>query len=373
MRLKQTLLSITFFFIFHSTSQANSEPIKVGVLIPLSGIVADYGEALKNGLELAQSEIPEHTRKTVEFIYEDTRYDSKVSLSAYNKLVRNDRVDLTYIFGTNAAAILAPLSELNKIPTIVLSGEPFVAGGRKYVLDFHNRLEDIALSTLMYLRSKGHHKFGIVKTEVQYLESLVGALQSNLNAQESLVIIDSFQPDANPNLNSTVMKVKRGLANNEYDSIGVFLLTGQISSFYQKMAHYKINPITFGSDVLGQLDEMKKAGPTATGGIFATINTSDAFSKKYFDKFKKTTHLQYAANTYDLVKLLYAELSSSAKKLTAEEILTKLENTKLTSGASGDFYFLNESQTKLKNPGKRLIFQIAIKQLLADGSSIKIK
>jgi ABC-type branched-subunit amino acid transport system substrate-binding protein len=378
MPLLKIILSITLLFSFPLFSflppaQANSEPIKVGILLPLSGIVADYGEALKNGFELAQSEIPEQERNTIEFLYEDTRYEAKASLSAFNKLVKNDRVDLTYIFGTNAGAILAPLSEQEKIPTIVLSGEPFVAGGRRYILDFHNRLEDIALSTLKYLRSTGHHKFGIVKTEVQYLESLVAALQSNLNAQESLVIVDSFQPDANPNLNATVMKVKRGLAKNEFDAIGAFLLPGQMSSFYQKMAHFKISPVTFGPDVLGQLEEMKKAVPTATGGFFATINASDTFSRKYFEKYKKTTHIHYAANSYDAAKLIYAELSNTTEKLKAEDILSKLENTKVKSGALGDFYFLNENLTTLKNPGKRFIFKIAIRKVLADGSTAEVK
>ncbi len=363
---------IIFLISLSLTVNALADPVKVGLMIPLSGPTADFGAALRNGIQLAQSERPNEFNKTIEFIYEDVKFEPKLAISTFHKLTKSNKVNMIYVFGSGNAATIAPISEQNKIPTVVLTGEPFVVAGKKYVMDFHNRLSDLAVATLNEMRSKGYSKFGIVKTEVQYLESLVDAIKLNLKENETFTIIDSFPPDVNPDLKMTVLKVKNSLEKKEFDSIGVFLLTGQISNFFQKMELYKITAPTFGSTFFGQVEEMKKAGTTANGGIYAALSATEEFSNKYFNTFGNRAQIQFAAGSYDLANLLLKIFSESDSKISAEEILEKIKKSSPTQGALGNYYFTEEDPSKLKNAGSRFNFPIEIKKVSLDGTSVSL-
>ncbi len=370
--MKNKVYYLVFLLSLSLSIKVLADPVKVGLILPLSGPIADYGATIKNGIQLAQSEKPEEFNNSIEFVYEDARYDAKLAISAFHKLTKSDKVNLVYLFGTTCSAAVAPIAEQNKVPTIILSGEPFITGGKKYIIDFHNRLNDIALATLKELRSRGHSKFAIVKTEVQYLESLVDAFKANLNEKETFTILDSFAPDANPDLKTTVLKVKNGLDKKEFDAIGVFLLTGQISTFFQKMDLYKIKASTFGSDVFGQIEEMKKAGPAAVDGIYATLAVSEEFSNKYYSTYGNRAQLQYAANSYDLANLLLSLFSKYNSKISSDEIIDLIKKSPPTQGALGNYYFTEEDPSKLKNAGNRFIFPIEMRKVSIDGTSLSL-
>ncbi|MEN9921536.1 MAG: hypothetical protein RLZZ517_514 [Candidatus Parcubacteria bacterium] len=64
-------------------NKLDGQTVKIGVLTPLSGPLAIAGEVQKNALALAQRDNPS---AKVEFIYEDSKYDPKTSLSGYEAL-----------------------------------------------------------------------------------------------------------------------------------------------------------------------------------------------------------------------------------------------------------------------------------------------
>lgn len=349
--------------------EARSEPLKVGVIAPLTGIVADYGAAIKNGMTMAQEEVPAAERGAVEFIYEDAQYNSKLSIAAFNKLALIDRANLIYSFGTSGSSAIAPIAEQLRVPTIILSGEPALIAHRRYVIDFHNRLEDLAVATLVHVRSRGFKNFGVVKTEVPYMESLVKAFQKHLAQDESITIIDSFPPDENTMLNSTALKIKRGLERKQFDAIGIFLLTGQIGTLFQRMTTYGISAPTFGSDVFGQVDEMRKAGPAARGGVFAIFQATKSFSDRYYERFGDRLQLHYAANSYDLAKLIYNQLAHGDGSRSADAIMSRLQNVKVHDGALGTFRYVDEADLRMENPGRRFVFPVVMKEIVENGES----
>lgn len=363
-KFKHYFLSL-IFFIYPAFLCADD--FKVGVLIPMSGIVSDYGDAIRNGIMLALKERPELTN--VKFIFEDTRYDIKTSISGLNKLKDQDNVDLIYVFGTNSSIVLSPIAEEKKLPMFALSGEPDVISNKKYVVDFHNRLEDMSIEMLNYLRSKGLKKIGIIKTEIQYIESLLKGFYPNLKDGESIGIIDTFSPSESPNFNTAVLNVKKGLSDGKYDVIGALLLTGHMSTFYKKLDLYKIKPPTFGCDVMAQIEEVKRSGSSVVGGVFPIPVASEKFSKSYIEEYHKSFQLHYAANAYDFANLILDLYSKDWGGRNADEVISKLNDLGERNGASGSYKFIDETKIGLKNPGKRFKFPIAIMQVQADGTS----
>lgn len=100
----------------------NSEKIKIGAVISLTGFAAPWGEYSRNGINLAVDEINRNggiDGRKVEVIIEDDHTEGKDAVLAYNKLLSVDRVDAV-IGGTFdfTAQPLLPLAESNKIALI---------------------------------------------------------------------------------------------------------------------------------------------------------------------------------------------------------------------------------------------------------------
>jgi branched-chain amino acid transport system substrate-binding protein len=371
LRMLFLLLAVSQVLLSHSP--VCSQTLRIGVIIPLSGGVADLGKTVQNGIELAQSEADPETRNKFELIYEDSKYDAKDSISAFNKLVGNDKIDILWVWGTTPSIALAPLADRKKIPMIALSGDPEVAGNRTFVIDFTNRLEDVSKVKMEYLRSQGFNNIAIVKSEIQYLESLLEGMTHHKKGSENIDVIASIPPDNISDLNMILGRLKHSLKQKKYDALGVFLITGQISTFYTRIPQYNIAIPTFGSDFFGDEDEMKKSGSAAVGAVFATPTVSDEFTDLYLKNFGNTTAVAYAANSYDFINLIYSLFARSKGEHTPEAILEKFESAGPMDGAGGKFYFLKEDPNKFKNPGKRFVYPVTIRKVVEGGKSIVLR
>lgn len=103
-------------------AEADSEIIKLGAIYPETGAVAVYGNAVKNGIDLAIKKYNEDggvLGKTIELKAYDNKGDNSETVNAYNKLVSSDKVDalLGAVISTNSLAI-APLAAKDGIPMI---------------------------------------------------------------------------------------------------------------------------------------------------------------------------------------------------------------------------------------------------------------
>ncbi|NDC38085.1 MAG: hypothetical protein EBZ48_08530, partial [Proteobacteria bacterium] len=98
------------------------EKFRVGVLLPLSGAPSEYGVAAKNGFELAIQENPE-LFKNVDFVFADTQYDSKKTISGLQKLRFEDGISAAYVWGYGPNQAVSPIAEKQLFPLFAMSGE----------------------------------------------------------------------------------------------------------------------------------------------------------------------------------------------------------------------------------------------------------
>lgn len=90
-----------------SGSGSGSDTIKIGVLGPFSGDVAQYGLAVRNGAELYFELNPEINGKKVELDEEDEKGDATEAVNAYNKMVE--------------AGVVAILGDVTSTPSIAVA------------------------------------------------------------------------------------------------------------------------------------------------------------------------------------------------------------------------------------------------------------
>lgn len=103
------LLTVFVFGFTLAACQPKEETVKFGVLGPLSGQYADYGQSVENAARLAAEEINEAggvLGKNLEIIAYDSKGDAVEGVNGYNRLVNEDGID-ALIGGTFSGVTVA--------------------------------------------------------------------------------------------------------------------------------------------------------------------------------------------------------------------------------------------------------------------------
>ncbi len=82
--------------------------IKIGVLLPLTGDLSVTGEKMYNGVRLAAAQLP----KNIQVVYEDDHSDVTTGVTAANKLLSVDKVDmLVGLYNPDETKAVAPIAK----------------------------------------------------------------------------------------------------------------------------------------------------------------------------------------------------------------------------------------------------------------------
>lgn len=104
-----------------ATEESSGGTVKVGALLPYSGVYTTLGENLTRGMELYFESVGwQAGGKEIELITEDSESDPQVSLRKFRKLVDQDEIDiLTGPVSTAVAYALRDEVEANQLPFLV--------------------------------------------------------------------------------------------------------------------------------------------------------------------------------------------------------------------------------------------------------------
>ncbi len=151
-----------------SDKEADSESeIKIGVVTPLTGGAAYWGESSLVGIRLAEQELQEKGIP-VRVIVEDGELDPKLALSGAQKLVNIDGIDAMYTeFNPAVIAVssflqdkdLIQICNATPVSPLALSENFF-----KTYLDYEESCEQVA----NVLQGRGHTKVGVLKMNLEH-------------------------------------------------------------------------------------------------------------------------------------------------------------------------------------------------------------
>ncbi|EKD24458.1 MAG: hypothetical protein ACD_81C00011G0003 [uncultured bacterium] len=317
--------------------------LKIGVVLPLSGPFAEYGDAVKNGIVLAQKEATKNNN--VEFIFEDGQYDSKISLSAYTKLATIDKVQAVYVFGDGPNQAVAPIVKDFK-DTVLLAESSLgsLTAQDSNILRTSERPEELAKKAWEQLRKLKLKKIAIVKTQNQYLNMLFDSMKSQAQDGESVVLVGDIQMWNETNFRTTLTKIKG--SREGYDAIGVYLFGGQIGQFYKQMGELKMTQQTFGTDFFESQSDIEVAGKLMDGAFYAHFDVSPEFKTRVAAQFGTINQVAYTGNGYDVARMIIEGkgLSNGQSILDYFKTIDGYEGvlgayTYATSAVDGDRYF----------------------------------
>lgn len=282
--------------------------LRVGVSAPLSGDLAEYGAAVRNGIEFARTE-DRGSFDGITFHYEDNRYEAAAAISAFHKLRKSDAVQLIYHWGEPPLHAVAPLAEQAELPLIAMSLDPAPAIGRRFVIRSINFSDQYAETLAEHLIRRGFKRIAILKTEDPFLNSMVDGLRRHLASDQSLEVVAAFSP-ADLDFKTQITKLKGG----SFDVLGVYLFTGQVSTFYRQAAALRLVIPTFGTDFFESRNEIAQARGAMNGAVYPNLEVPEEFAASYRERFGNDAQIAYAYNAYIFAKLT-AQLFAKDKSL----------------------------------------------------------
>ncbi len=175
---------------------AGAETLKIGVIAPLTGEGADYGNAMKQGIEMAIAEINAKggiNGRKLEAVYEDDKLQPKEGVSAFRKLVTMHKVPV--IIGSAASRVTLSIAPVAEEQRVVLLSSISTADALRDAGDYifrnvpPNRLQGrtAAQFVLQYLQRK---RAGLIYKNDDYGASLAEAFRQYYREGGGTIVFD---------------------------------------------------------------------------------------------------------------------------------------------------------------------------------------
>jgi hypothetical protein len=163
------IIIVAIVFLVQSRKPASNEKIRIGVVAPLTGVAADYGEEIQRGIQAAASSTP-----GFEFVFEDDKCDAKEAVAAFKKLVDFEkiRVIIGPACGSPQEAII-PLAKTYDALVLVPSAasrDLYAQSGDNF-FNVQYSLENESAFIGITLTDKGYKKVALVRYQNAFSET----------------------------------------------------------------------------------------------------------------------------------------------------------------------------------------------------------
>jgi ABC-type branched-subunit amino acid transport system substrate-binding protein len=309
---------------------AEEKKINLGLIVPLTGPLAFFGQDFVRAAELAQEDHPE-IKERINLLWEDSAYDSKQAVSVFNKLVSVDQADVIISFGGPMLSALAPMAEIKKIPFFATEAAKSDCEQKEYCSLFRNEEDEWGKATWQILRKNGKKNIGIVKNQNQFMNTFVDAIVRNKNDDEKVEIVFDVSPDT-VDLKTNVLQLK----SKNFDALGVYLLPGNHRGFLSALQHINKSFQLFGVDQLLVNDINQGFENLIDGALVIAPGSIQTYREKFERKHGYSAGVMYTPAFYDFITLLSDTLGEQ-KNLRGLELIKAMRFTGKRSGVSGSY------------------------------------
>ncbi len=271
-----SLLSLVLFFlgpIMGSGLVNAAEPIKVGIILPLTGGQAAFGEIEKNSFIMAFNEIQKAggiKGQKIELLFEDDTGKPDIARAAAEKLISKDKVVmLGGGYGSSETRAIAGVAQQNKMPFLINTGSADIITeqGWNFVFRLNPPVSEYAEAAETFLKEVAKPKTAVILFE-NSLFGTSGSKSFEKSCQDlgiQVVLKEGYEKGA-VDFKPLLIKVK---AANP-DLIYMISYIMDASLIMRQSMELDLNPKLFMGGGAGfTLDEFYLNAGKATDGVFS--------------------------------------------------------------------------------------------------------
>jgi branched-chain amino acid transport system substrate-binding protein len=323
-----------------------AEPIKIGMVVPLTGPIADAGRYGMQGAKLAVAEINAAggvLGRPLELLIEDDQTQNPTTVLAFTKL--SDNKDIVAFLGPTRSTQIQAIA-----PSVLQAGRPVLIGGTDPTLTtsgnpwfFRFRPNDTYTARAMAEfggEKLGKHKWAIVHATDAFGNNAKSLFVDALKARGITPVLIEGQPNNSPDYTAVALAVKQSGA----DILATFItFEPDVAIFARQLKQLGVNVVWLGSPSITTTTARKLAGP-ALYGTYAVADfhpdanaEAKAFAAKYSAAYKTMPDF-FASWPYDAIHVL-AKAIATAGDTSPEKIRQALLAVKAYRGVEGSYNF----------------------------------
>lgn len=344
-----------------SSNGKDSDTIKIGVNLELSGGVASYGQSIAEGLDLAVKEINKEgiDGKKIKLVKFDNKSDASEATSGAVKLISQDKVAAIVGAATSGNTLAQiQLAEKNKIPIITPTGtNPDVTskGGKLNAYAFRTCFIDPFQGTVAanFAADTLQAKKAVVyiDTASDYSKGLAAAFKEAFKAKGGEVLEDAAYLAKDTDFRATLTRIK----SQNPDFIFLPGYYEEVGLIVKQAREIGLDVPFMGGDGWDSPKLVELAGADALNNTFITNHYSSADPdpkiQEFVEAFKSANKGKspdaFAALGYDTGYYL-ADAIKRAGSTDSEKIQKALEETKDLQLVSGTLT-LDENHNPIKS------------------------
>ncbi len=299
------------------------ETIKIGAVLSLSGIASSDGESIKNGLELARTDLKARGID-VDIAYQDDKTEPKDTVSAMNAL---GALNVEAVIGPTWSYLAdsgVPVGDRSKMVMIMPANtSEYVNARSPYAFFTTNKVERLSQPLTEWLKQSGKKRIAIIRNQGAWYEVVEKAvLAAAKEAGVEVVFNENMQFGTAQSVMATILTKMK--AKNP-DIIFTEIDDEQgITIFFNRSQQLKIDAdlmsvttalgriVASGSIILNPGNELFLIAP----------KTSDSFNEKYKATYG-TNAKPYADRSYDSLMLLVDAIQNRGDMALNEYLRTR--------------------------------------------------
>jgi len=336
-----------------------ADTIKVGVLLPLTGSQAKFGEIEKRSYEMAVDEINAKggvNGKKIELLFEDDTGKPDVGRSGVEKLISREKVPvITGGYSSSVTAAAAPVAQQFKVPFVICTGsaDDVTEKGYDYVFRVNPPASEYPNAVKSFLQEVGKD----VKTVALLYENSAFGQSSSKSFEEdakglglNIVVKEGYQAGA-IDFKPVLTKVKA--ANPDMIYMVSYVMDASLLMRQSKELH--INPKMFVGGGAGfTLPEFAKSAGDAADGVYSATLWVETLpfpgAKQYSANFKKKygSETEYHGAEAYATMYVVADALKRAKSITPKDVRDALTMTDMKT-AFGPVKFVSYGKKTQQN------------------------
>ncbi len=338
-----------------ASGAAAGSSAKIGFITAYTGPGAAYGQAMKEGVDLAVEEINKNpnTKVKIDLVTYDTALKKNEAINAMKKVIEQDKVlAVEGPMTTGEVMAAGPVAQQSKIVTFTTGGTgPDVTNIGDYV--FRNAIPGkLAIPQTL---EKAQKKLGFKKVAIMYSnnnDQMVGEHKIYLEELKKMgleVVADETFADKDTDFSAQLTKIQQA----QPDVIAVAGLYQEGALIAKKARELGMNQPIIGNNGFNSPAYIQQAGAAADGTLVATpwdpnrqTEKAQNFRKAYVAKYNHEPD-QFAAQAYDAMYIIHEAVEKSGTTTDRKKFRDTLAQIKDFEGATGKFAFDDHRDPKM--------------------------
>jgi branched-chain amino acid transport system substrate-binding protein len=341
---KRALCIVSLLLLFSARlCHADSETLRIGATLPLTGPLASYGQLIRGGIELALEDLqPEGYR--ADLFVDDTPYAGSGSISSLRKLIAVNKVQaIAGNFSNVCMATMAPEIGRARIPTFhTAAADPLISESNDWVLTTNVKIADEARHVAQHIHNLGLKRVAVLSINVNFGQEYRNAFITEARRIGLGVVADETYEKDDPDQRTQLTRIRSTKPEVIY-----YATFGHFLGFSLKQAAHlglKATDTLRAFSVYEAEDQsVLDAAAGAADGLqyFVTYGAPDGsnskaqrFQERYSARFNRLPGT-FGSNAYDATVLMVKALSiCKGDNLCTRD---KLYETANFQGVSGTF------------------------------------